>query len=139
MKGFGLTVFPPVSCQQLPEQLLLLTRTGLHWRRAGELDEWEAELPFTTEQQTLFLTKYWQKRPLLVRGAAPSVVVRPPPPSLSSVTPAGLAGFGCTHRLAGLEAELTLMYTVMGGNTGLENSQLRAPSPDQTVSRGSKC
>jgi hypothetical protein len=47
-------------------------------RAAGEVDEWEAELPFTVEQQARFLSHYWQKRPLLVRGAAPSVVVSGP-------------------------------------------------------------
>jgi len=47
---------------------------------AGEVDEWEAELPFTAEQQKEFLSQYWQKRPLLVRGAAPSVVVSTPTP-----------------------------------------------------------
>ena len=33
----------------------------------GEIDELQAELPFHSDVQDMFLKKYWQKRPLLIR------------------------------------------------------------------------
>jgi ribosomal protein L16 Arg81 hydroxylase len=37
----------------------------------GNLDEIDAALPFTREFQKVFLERYWQKRPLLIRQAIP--------------------------------------------------------------------
>eukprot|EP00959_Pyramimonas_sp_CCMP1952_P461300 9481350-Pyramimonas_sp.AAC.1 len=57
----------------------------------GNLDEVEARLPFTPEFQKIFLEKYWEKRPLLVRQAVPNFE--------SPVEPEELAGLACDEEV----------------------------------------
>ena len=55
----------------------ITSRRATQAEAVGEIEEMQASLPFTREMWATFMREYWQKRPVVIRGALPAEAAMP--------------------------------------------------------------